>query len=83
MSQINCLIVSQTNCILSHNRHTHRLDKWMVRFLIAHAMELEDKVDNIRFNPVMSQTSETTLLERIRVTQSINLATQTSKGKTV
>lgn len=44
--QINRLIEFQNNCLLlSHHRadHTHRLDRWMLRFLLEYALPLEDK----------------------------------------
>ncbi|KAM0425332.1 hypothetical protein ACHAPT_009388 [Fusarium lateritium] len=40
---INRLVVFQKNCIRSLGRNTHRFDKWMVQFLIAHSVALEDK----------------------------------------
>lgn len=60
------------NCILSHSRNTHRFDQWMIKFLIAHAMELEDKVDDFGPDTEMSQASSgAALLERSRVIISI------------
>ncbi|KAH6695349.1 hypothetical protein F5X68DRAFT_219817 [Plectosphaerella plurivora] len=43
---INRLVVFQKNCIRSLGKNTHRFDKWMVKFLIAHALALEDKVED-------------------------------------
>lgn len=35
----------QNNCLLlSHHHQTHRLDRWMVRFLLEYALPLDDKV---------------------------------------
>ncbi|KAL3590770.1 hypothetical protein FPOAC2_12972 [Fusarium poae] len=42
---INRLVVFQRSCINSKNIESYRFDKWMVKFLIAHALALEDKVD--------------------------------------
>jgi hypothetical protein len=34
----------QNNCLLlSHNQHTHRLNRWMLRFLFEYALPLKDK----------------------------------------
>lgn len=34
----------QNNCLLlSHHQHTHRLDRWMLRFLFEYALPLKDK----------------------------------------
>lgn len=34
----------QNNCLLlSHHHNTHRLDRWMVRFLLEYALPLENK----------------------------------------
>lgn len=42
--KINRLMEFQNNCLLlSHHHHTHRLDRWMVRFLFEYALPLEDK----------------------------------------
>lgn len=30
-------------CLLSTDQHTHQLDKWMLRFLIEHALPLDQK----------------------------------------
>ncbi|GIJ81572.1 hypothetical protein Asppvi_000071 [Aspergillus pseudoviridinutans] len=43
-TMINRLMEFQNNCLLlSHHHHTHRLDRWMVRFLFEYALPLEDK----------------------------------------
>lgn len=34
----------QNNCLLlSHHQQTHRLDRWMLRFLFEYALSLKDK----------------------------------------
>ncbi|KFY06982.1 hypothetical protein V492_07560 [Pseudogymnoascus sp. VKM F-4246] len=40
---INRLIVFQRSCLRSETSNTHRLDKWMVKFLLQHALALDDK----------------------------------------
>ncbi|KAK7403497.1 hypothetical protein QQX98_010727 [Neonectria punicea] len=35
---INRLVVFQKNCMMSFSKNTHRFDKWMVKFLSAHAL---------------------------------------------
>jgi hypothetical protein len=45
--QINRLMEFQNNCLLlSHHHHTHRLDRWMLRFLFEYALPLGEKVIN-------------------------------------
>jgi hypothetical protein len=42
--KINQLMEFQNNCLLlSHHQRTHRLDRWMLRFLFEYALPLEDK----------------------------------------
>lgn len=40
---INRLVVFQRSCLQSETSNTHRLDKWMVKFLLQHALALDDK----------------------------------------
>lgn len=79
MPQINRLVVFQKNCIRSLGRNTHRFDKWMVKFLIAHALALEDKVDDdLWLDSDISQTPGNAHLERSRITQSMIMDIQNS-----
>ncbi|KAF7546536.1 hypothetical protein G7Z17_g8373 [Cylindrodendrum hubeiense] len=75
---INRLVVFQKNCIMSLGRNTHRFDKWMVKFLIAHSLALEDKVDNMWPDSDQGQTPEDASLERSRITQSMIMDIQNS-----
>jgi hypothetical protein len=43
--QIKRLVVFQNTCLLAKH-HTHKLNKWMIRFLIEHALPIDDKVTN-------------------------------------
>lgn len=76
MPQINRLVVFQKNCIRSLSRNTHRFDKWMVKFLIAHALALEDKVDDLWPDSDINQTPGNAHLERSRITQSMMMDIQ-------
>ncbi|KAH7411186.1 hypothetical protein BKA64DRAFT_662873 [Cadophora sp. MPI-SDFR-AT-0126] len=42
---INRLVVFQQRCLQSEMANTHRLNKWMVRFLLQHALALDDDED--------------------------------------
>lgn len=79
--QIKRLVVFQNNCMRSLGRNTHRFDKWMVKFLIAHSLAVEDKVDDLP-NPwsdyEMNQMAETVHLERGRITQNMIMDMQSS-----
>lgn len=44
ISQINRLTNFQKNCLLFSQQPTHRIDRWMVRFLFEYALPLNDKV---------------------------------------
>lgn len=58
-------------------RNTHRFDKWMVKFLTAHALELEDKTEG-GLDPGLgsNQVSGYAQLERGRVTENLMLSIQ-------
>jgi hypothetical protein len=81
LRQIKRLVVFQKNCMRSLGKNTHRFDKWMVKFLIAHALALEDKVQDLP-NPwsefEMNQMAETAHIERGRITQSMIMDMQSS-----
>lgn len=58
-------------------KNTHRFDKWMVKFLTAHALDMEDKEDNgtetqedIQRIPGYAQ------LERNRITETLMMEVQ-------
>ena len=71
--QINRLVVFQNSCMRSLTRNTHRFDRWMVKFLMEHALSLDEKVEDLP-NPWPEATAsavENPHLERSRVTQSI------------
>lgn len=78
IKQINRLVVFQKNCIRSLGRNTHRFDKWMVKFLIAHALALEDKVDDLGPGSNTTQTPGYAHLERSRITESMIMDIQNS-----
>ncbi|KAJ4262873.1 hypothetical protein NW762_006486 [Fusarium torreyae] len=70
-SLIKRLVVFQKNCIKSMNTESYRFDKWMVKFLIAHALELEDKAEDIWPDPSTGLTYGDMHLERSRVTHAM------------
>lgn len=41
LMKINRLVVFQNMCLLSATSHAHTLNKWMIRFLIEHALPLD------------------------------------------
>ncbi|KAH8600670.1 hypothetical protein B0O99DRAFT_681546 [Bisporella sp. PMI_857] len=45
-SMINRLVLFQNMCLLSETSHVHTLNKWMIRFLIEHALPLEEKASD-------------------------------------
>lgn len=72
--QINRLVVFQNSCIRSLSKNTHRFDRWMVKFLLEHAVALDEKAEDLPYRwaeSTGSSTVEMTHLERSRVTQSI------------
>ena len=71
-------MVFQKNCIRSLSRNTHRFDKWMVKFLIAHSLALEDKADDAWPDSDASQLGNVHF-ERSRVTQSMMMDIQNSE----
>jgi hypothetical protein len=73
-SQINRLVVFQNSCIRSLSKNTHRFDRWMVKFLLEHAVALDEKSEDLPYRWAESSgssTAEMMHLERSRVTQSI------------
>lgn len=49
---MNRLVTFQSSCLLAE-AHTHRLDGWMVRFLMQHSVPLENK----EFSPILTDVS--------------------------
>ncbi|KAH8204113.1 hypothetical protein TruAng_001665 [Truncatella angustata] len=71
---INRLVIFQNNCIKSLTRNTHRFDRWMVKFLLEHALALEEKVaetPDAQLEMRIDRIVESIHLERSRVTHSI------------
>ena len=44
--QIKRLVVFQNTCLLA-NQPTHKLSRWMIRFLIEHALPIDEKVSGL------------------------------------
>ncbi|KAH8657800.1 hypothetical protein BX600DRAFT_514350 [Xylariales sp. PMI_506] len=69
---INRLVIFQKSCMKSLGENTYRFDKWMVKFLIAHALAMEDKEENMS-NPSPEYSTDemagTTHFERNRIAQ--------------
>ncbi|KAF8858334.1 hypothetical protein BDZ45DRAFT_402067 [Acephala macrosclerotiorum] len=68
------LITFQNACLRTAQHGTHRFDKWMVKFLLQHALALDEKEysDNYLGTDLQSFPIENErLLERSRVTESI------------
>jgi hypothetical protein len=75
------LIAFQDACLRSAQLDTHRFDKWMVKFLLQHALALDEKdlttIPSPSALPVAPVENER-LLERSRVTESIIRAPHTT-----
>ena len=83
-SQINRLVIFQRRCLQSEMTNTHRLNKWMVKFLLQHALALDDDDEedesldhlwsssqrNMEF-PTNHPHAVSRLIERSRVAESI------------
>ncbi|CAG1971428.1 unnamed protein product [Fusarium graminearum] len=68
---INRLVVFQRCCINSMNIESYRFDKWMVKFLIAHSLALEDKVDEGWPSPYSEPSYRDVQIERGLITQAM------------
>jgi hypothetical protein len=44
--QTKRLAVFQDTCLLA-KQHTHKLNRWMIRFLIEHALPIDEKVSDL------------------------------------
>lgn len=53
------------------NAESYRFDKWMVKFLIAHALALEDKADDGWHDSISNITEQNAYLERGLVAQAM------------
>ncbi|KUJ16311.1 uncharacterized protein LY89DRAFT_586216 [Mollisia scopiformis] len=68
------LITFQDACLRTAQLGTHRFDKWMVRFLLQHALALDEKESSDNSPDLHLQSfpiEDQRLLERSRVTESI------------
>ncbi len=68
------LITFQTICLRTAQLGTHRFDKWMVKFLLQHALALDEMEYSDHHPGIVSQRfsiEDPRLLERSRVTESI------------
>lgn len=68
------LIAFQDACLRTAQIDTHRFDKWMVNFLLHHALALDEKVPTAmqpQSGLPISPGENMRLLERSRVTESI------------
>lgn len=64
----------QNSCIESAGLQSHRIDKWMVRFLLQHALVLDNRQSNVTFGstmPVSNPVGNRDLLMRSRITEEI------------
>ncbi|CEI41727.1 unnamed protein product [Fusarium venenatum] len=77
---INRLVVFQRGCINSMNVESYRFDKWMVKFLIAHALALEDKVDDSWPSPYPEPSYRDVQIERGLITQAMITDIQNYSG---
>jgi hypothetical protein len=68
------LIAFQDACLRTAQIDTHRFDKWMVKFLLQHALALDEKDATGMPSPSalpVGHVEDERLLERSRVTESI------------
>ncbi|RBR25547.1 uncharacterized protein FIESC28_01510 [Fusarium coffeatum] len=68
---INRLVVFQKSCVKSINAESYRFDKWMVKFLIAHALTLEEKADESWPSPQTIPSFGDDHIERGLITQAM------------
>jgi hypothetical protein len=62
------------------NIESYRFDKWMVKFLIAHALALEDKVDDGWPSPYGESLYGDVQIERGLITQAMIIDIQNYNG---
>lgn len=83
-SQINRLIIFQNSCIESAGPQSHRIDKWMVRFLLQHALELNNRQSSFAFKPsvpALDRIGNQDLLARSRITEEIFRGAQVASSR--
>jgi hypothetical protein len=64
----------QNSCIESAGPQPYRIDKWMVRFLLQHALVLDNRQPYVAFDsttPVSDPDGNRDLLMRSRITEGI------------
>ena len=74
LPQMNRLTTFQNACLRTAQLDTHRFDKWMVKFLLQHALALDEKDEKAILIDATDQqppVGDERLLERSRVTESI------------
>ena len=68
------LITFQDACLRAAQLDTHRFDKWMVKFLLQHALALDEKASTTLPSPSgfpIGPVEDERLLQRSRITESI------------
>ncbi|KAH8820309.1 hypothetical protein F5884DRAFT_849574 [Xylogone sp. PMI_703] len=76
---MNRLITFQNACLRTAQLETHRFDKWMVKFLLQHALALDEKMEYTTLvdrGLEQLSTRDEQLIERSRVTGNIIRGTQ-------
>jgi hypothetical protein len=81
MSQKRRLITFQNACRRTAPLDTHRFDKWMVKFLLQHALALAEKNTKTDGEPQFGDflVEDERLLQRSRVTENIICSRQTER----
>lgn len=72
--QMHRLITFQNACLRTAQLGTHRFDRWMVKFLLQHALALDEHDDyrlSVESPSALGPLEDQRLLERSRVTESI------------
>ncbi|EKG17462.1 Transcription factor fungi [Macrophomina phaseolina MS6] len=59
LRQMDRLFTFQKVCMWSADPNTHKIDKWMLKFLLQHALPVEDKTDSRRASLPAHATSPT------------------------
>lgn len=58
--KINRLLIFQNACLHTADHNTHKIDQWMIRFLLEHAMPLDDKLAQASLDPRLKSRHEFT-----------------------
>lgn len=71
--QINRLVMFQNSCLKSVTSNTYQFDRWLMKFLLEHALVLEEKTeeDTISWPDIDVDMAGNIHVQRSRVTQSI------------